>query len=459
MNLKTLIYISLFFSKLICQIYSFGIIRSIFRILHRRIHIHRSKIKQINGFYGLAGPDVNVSKIKTLYELFTGDGMIHGVFLENGKIEQISHKIQTEKIKYETLHGKFVNHISMQPIYMFLNKIGLLPNTMGLANTAFMKVLNRFFVLFERDLPYEIKVDFENKTVDTMNKLCIRGLDNFSAHSKVNDTTGKIYSLEYNVILNVVSCLMLNMDINVIQKIVVRPKYIPVIHDLWYLEKSNSTLFADSPLEFSFKKMFDAKIPVVFNPKKPTYIRVISHKDNKQTVYYSKHGFYLFHYAEVVETDSEIRIYAPIYFNMAFDNLNIHGEYSVLVLDKKTRDIFIYRNHELENYNLDFPIKWGNYVILRNIKRKKINGFVICKGINIVRRIFLKDRYIYGEHMLYERDGISRIMCFGYDNKDNKYFFLINPENGELFEFPLKKQLNIGFHSIFIPKPKDYVSI
>jgi hypothetical protein len=44
-------------------------------------------------------------------------------------------------------------------------------------------------------------------------------------------------------------------------------------------------------------------------------------------------------------------------------------------------------------------------------------------------------------------------MCFGYDDMDRGYFFLINPENGEVFEFPLKKQLNIGFHSIFIPKP------
>lgn len=454
MNLQfLLITISLFFSNFICKISSFGIIRSIFRNIQRRIYIHKSKIKQINGFYGLAGPDVNISKIKSLYELFTGDGMIHGVFLENGKIEQITHKIQTEKIKYETIHGKFINHISMQPIYMFLNKIGLLPNTMGLANTAFMKVLDRFFILFERDLPYEIAVDFENKTVDTIKKVNIEDLDNFSAHSKVNAISGKIYSLEYNVILNRVSCLMLNTNMEVIQKIAVKSKYIPVIHDLWYLERSNSTLFTDSPLEFSFKQMFNSKIPVVFNPKKPTYIRVISHKDNKQTVYISKVAFYLFHYAEVVETDNDIIIYAPIYFDMGFDKLKIHGMYSALILNKKSKEISIYRNPELENYNLDFPIKWGNYVILRNIKRNRINGFVICKGVNIIRQIFLKDRYIYGEHMLYERDGFSRIMCFGYDTMDNRYFFLINPETGELFEFQLKKQLNIGFHSIFIPKP------
>ena len=454
MNFPKIITISLFISNLIYQIHSFGIIKSIFRTIKHHLNVRRSKIKQINGFYGLVGPDVDISKIKSLYELFTGDGMVHGVFLENGKITQISHKIQTEKIKYETQHGKLVNHISLQPLYMFLNKIGILPNTMGLANTSFMKVLGRFFVLFERDLPYEIAVNFENKEIYTLEKVKIGDLENFSAHSKVNESSGKIYSLEYNVILNSVSCLILNSDMNIIQKIIVKPKYIPVIHDLWFLEKSNSTLFTDSPLEFSFKLMFESKIPVVFNAKKPTYIRVIGHKDNSHVVYYSKVGFYIFHYAEVVETDSEILIYAPVYFDMGFDKLKIHGKYSALRLDKKSREIFIYRNPELENYNLDFPIKWRDYVILRNIKRNRINGFVICKGINIIRRIFLEDRYIYGEHILYDCNGVSRIMCFGYDNMDRGYLFLINPENGELFEFPLKKQMNIGFHSIFIPKTK-----
>jgi len=453
MNLQLVLTFSLLFSNLFIQISSFGILKTIYHKIQRHLYIRRSKIREINGFYGLAGPDVNVSKINSLYELFTGDGMVHGIFLEKGKITQVNHKIQTEKIKYETIHGKFINHISLQPLYMLLNKLGILPNTMGLANTSFMKVLNRFFVLFERDLPYEICVDFENKTVDTMKKVNIRDLENFSAHSKVIDSTGKIYSLEYNVIMNRVSCIMLNTDMEVMQKIVVKPKYIPVIHDLWYLERSNSTLFTDSPLEFSFTKMFDGKIPVVFNYKKPTYLRVISHKDNKQTVYTSKAGFYIFHYAEVAETDSEITVYAPIYFDMGFDKLKIHGLYSALLLDKKTRKISIYRNPELENYNLDFPIQWGQYVILRNIKRNRINGFVICKGVNIISRIFLKDRYIYGEHMLYKCKDFSRIMCFGYDDMDRGYFFLINPENGEVFEFPLKKQLNIGFHSIFIPKP------
>ena len=447
------LYINIFILfNLTHEVNGFGIIKSFFRRIQKHIDFHRSKIKKINGFYGLAGPDINISKIKSLYELFTGDGIVHGVFLENGEITQISHKVQTEKIKYENEHGKFVNHVLLHPLYMLLNKIGLLPNTMGLANTSIMKVLNRFFVLFERDLPYEISVDFDNKTVDTIKKVDIKDLENFSAHPKLNNTSGKIYSLEYNVVLNTVSCLMLNTDMKLLQKIIVTPTYIPVVHDLWFLSKTNSTLFTDSPLEFSFKYMFNSKIPVVFNNKKPTYIRIISHADNSQIIYRSNRAFYIFHYADVIENENDIYIYAPIYNDMGFDRLNINGKYRLLILNKETREISMYENPELENYNLDFPIKWGDKVVLRNIKRNKINGFVICKGIAIIRRIFLRNRYIYGEHMLYEGNGFSRIMCFGYDDVNCGYFFLINPENGDVFEFPLKQQLNIGFHSIFVAR-------
>ena len=79
----------------------------------------RSRITDINGFYGIVGPNINVLKTDTLYKLFTGDGIIQGVFLENGQINYVSHIVQTEKIVYEKKHGKFLNNMMMLPIYMF----------------------------------------------------------------------------------------------------------------------------------------------------------------------------------------------------------------------------------------------------------------------------------------------------------------------------------------------------
>jgi len=409
-----------------------------------------SKIDKINGFYGLVGPDVEVSKTNTLYELFTGDGVIQGIFLENGNIRQISHMVQTEKIQHEKIYGKFLNHMMFLPLYMFLNKIGVIPNVMGLANTAFMTVGRRFFVLFERDLPYEISLDFERKTIETMKRVNIRNIEHFSAHSTVEETTGKIYSLEYNVLNKIVSLQEMNESLGLLSKIDVKTRYIPIVHDSYVL--SNSTIFTDSPLLFSFQDLIQGKIPIIFDTGMPTFIHQICRKTGSKTVYSSNDSFYIFHYANMTETAEKIEIWASVYESLDFSALNINGKYRRLLLDKNTKTIEMERNPELETYNLDFPIKWRDSIILRNVENKRINGFVICRGLEIQHRIFLDDISICGEPMVYDDGTFSRIMCLGYDGEMRGYFLLIDPETGRVFDFPLSKKVNIGFHSVFIEK-------
>ena len=39
-------------------------------------------INNINGFYGLIGPDINIKNVSTIFDLFIGDGNIQGIFFE-----------------------------------------------------------------------------------------------------------------------------------------------------------------------------------------------------------------------------------------------------------------------------------------------------------------------------------------------------------------------------------------
>ena len=138
------------------------------------------------------------------------------------------------------------------------------------------------------------------------------------------------------------------------------------------------------------------------------------------------------------------------YDNLDFSDITINGKYRKLILNKKTKKINIEKNEILEKYNLDFPVKWRNNIILRMIENKRINGFIICKDLNIKREIYLKEFSICGEPVVYDNGFFSRIICLGYNTKDEGYLLLINPENGEIFDFKLNEKVNIGFHSIFI---------
>ena len=166
---------------------------------------------------------------------------------------------------------------------------------------------------------------------------------------------------------------------------------------------------------------------------------------------FSVSGFYIFHYASIRETLRSYEIYAPIYEHLDFSNINLHGKYRKIVLDKYTKKITIHSNPVLDIYNLDFPIKSGNEIILRNVKDSKINGFVICENLFIKKTIILNDKYICGEPTIVNIDKTPYIITFAYDNLNNGYLLIININNSKIIEIPLKHTVNIGFHSIFVP--------
>ena len=102
------------------------------------LNFKNSKFPKITGFFGLIGPNVDRSRTNSFFDLFLGDGIIYGVFIEKGKITPVTHLVETEKIQYEKKNYKLSKNLLMMPFYILLNKLNLMPNAIGLANTAFL---------------------------------------------------------------------------------------------------------------------------------------------------------------------------------------------------------------------------------------------------------------------------------------------------------------------------------
>jgi hypothetical protein len=225
-----------------------------------------------------------------------------------------------------------------------------------------------------------------------------------------------------------------------LQKRIVKTKYIPIVHDFAVLKKG--FLFIDSPFVWNFFK----RIPVVFCKQKPTYIHV------NEEIYSYPTGFYLFHYANVIEYNDTIEIYGSVYDSIDFSSLNLEGKYRKIIINKRTRKVILQQNSELEDMNLDFPVQWEKYILLRSIKDKKtIDGFVLCNGLAIVGNLKLKeDRHFCGEPAIIEIENIPYLIGFSYDSFNNGYFTMIHlfdPTN--YIEIPFRYNLTIGFHSIY----------
>jgi hypothetical protein len=408
-------------------------------------------INKINGFYGLIGPDVNKSNVKTLYDLFTGDGVIQGLFIDNRNLTFINHFIKTDKLIYEDKHGKIPQNIFTLIFFMIMNKFNLLPNLMGMANTALLKVEDNIYALFERDIPYLIDVNFKEKKVNTVNKVNLDSISHFSAHSKYNSKDKVIETIDYNIFKRILDYYIMNNDFEIINSTSIYTKYMPIIHDFVNLPKS--MIFVESPIEsnIGFLKK-NIKMSVFMNKLKNTKVHIINKSNFSKKSITLKNSFYIFHYANFEESDDEIIIYAPLYESLDFNELNLVGNYRRIVIDKKTLDVKIDINQELEKYNLDFPLKYDNNIILRNIENNAINGFIICNGLEIKKKIFFEDKYLCGEPSIIEIDKKYFLVSFSYDNNNAGFFIIIDLNSYRIIEIPLNNEINIGFHSIFIKK-------
>jgi hypothetical protein len=387
------------------------------------------------GFYGLVGPNLSIASIHSLYSFFSGNGIIQGAFINQYAVTPVHYSIPTEKTKYPWL----ASSITTLPLYLGMHNLGMLPNPIGVANTAFLDTGNKKYLLFERDLPYEIHIDVPSQTITTLGRKRIPGVTHLSGHSKV--VGDHVHSLEYSIFKKSVTLLTLSLNLELLKRQEIKTTYVPLVHD--FVRCGKSTLFTDSPVELSPKSFLHGKFPIIMQPKKPTYIHQI-HTD-KTTRYYSPLSFFIFHYADVIETPDAFEMYAPIYYHLNFDTIDIHGIYSKLRLDKRTCRISIQTTFELEKYNLDFPVRWKDYIILRNIKGKTINGFVFCKGLTVHRTLFLP-MAICGEPSIVD----DTLVCIGYDAQFNAYLIQVELNTDAIEYVELNQTATLGFHSIFL---------
>lgn len=92
----------------------------------------QQKIRDVSGFYGLIGPDVNMFNVTSLFQMFMGDGTIQGLFFDQGNVTYVQHHIQTEKLKYEQRNGRIPKDPFIYALFLVFSKLRLLPNHLGL---------------------------------------------------------------------------------------------------------------------------------------------------------------------------------------------------------------------------------------------------------------------------------------------------------------------------------------
>lgn len=409
-----------------------------------------SLIKKINGFYGLIGPDIDINNVTNIFDLFTGDGVIQGIFFDNGELTFVKKFVRTDKLLYEEENGRIPNHNIFKILFGLFNKVNALPDLLGLANTALLQINKEIYALYERDLPYEIDINFENKTIETMGRKQICGISHVSAHTKFDKEKNIIETIDYDIMTNSVKYLELTPDLYIKRSKSIKLDYLPVIHDFWTTDKR--VILFDSPLQVELAKLITNPMPVFLNTKKNTMIHILDKQTMNVEKYDMRTSGYLFHFANSKENDTHIDIYASFYDSLDFSDLNIKGKYRKVSINKLTKEVSIEKNQIFENLDIEFPILYKNRTIFRSIKNKINNGFVICEDLKIISQIQFNDRFMAGEPAIVTIDGVGQMIsfCFDRDKKNCGYLLIINLDTYKQIEIPLLDSITLGFHSIFI---------
>lgn len=447
------------------------------------------------GFFGMIGPrgvDVFQHPSPSLYELFSGDGIIQGVFIEpsteaNGQpvVHPVHHRIQTQRTrspfaswKLNTLNTLFFAGIQ----WITGNRINLLgaANTHILTNTPTPPSTNThtLYALYERDLPYEIQIHWTKRSIETAGRIPVpeSPINYLSGHTK---PVGKTFlvSVEYHVLRRQIRFHILRRPFLPIQTITLPTTYLPIVHDFAFTPDTDELVWVESPFRFLLQKKKLLGMPVGLDEQKPTLIHVGSQ------VYSIPASFALFHFAHIEETPEKIRLYAPIYDRLHFadDVRTLSGKYRCLCIHKLSQQVVWEVNPELEHYNLDFPVKFtsggdggyateegsdsyaaeddgGGYaaeetlIVLRNIddQTHRMNGFVVCHGLQIVQKLFWENRTVLGEPVVVRSRENKPLLLFFAVSNHTTCLVQYDLDKNSLEEIPLNMPFTMGFHSFFL---------
>jgi hypothetical protein len=163
------------------------------------IHTH-TEPKQ---FLGMIGPNLYPHTVKTLFDLFTGDGIIQGIFVNGENITFATHLIATEKLAEETKrkndkpHNTIIHDagVIMTIFRYVLYLIGInKTNNLGAANTSILPLstpvdenTTAAYALFERDAPYLLHFYHNTSTIATIGR--VKTPHYLSGHSKKINTS------------------------------------------------------------------------------------------------------------------------------------------------------------------------------------------------------------------------------------------------------------------------------
>ncbi|MBL8774053.1 MAG: carotenoid oxygenase family protein [Phenylobacterium sp.] len=222
------------------------------------------------------------------YHWFTGDGMVHGFYVEDGKVRYRNRYVRTPKWKLENEAGRALfggfNPMAGDP--SVFGKDG------GVANTNILWHAGKLLALEEGHMPTEMRAD----TLETVGyREDYR--DRTTAHPKLDPKTGEMVWFGYGVgapLSAGMSYGVTDAAGNVVRRDDFQAPFAAMVHDFMVTE--NHVLFPILPLTASLERAMKGLPGFAWEPEKGAYVGVMRRDGDVSSIrWFNTEACYVFH--------------------------------------------------------------------------------------------------------------------------------------------------------------------
>ncbi|CAH0993087.1 Apocarotenoid-15,15'-oxygenase [Sinobacterium norvegicum] len=235
-----------------------------------------------------------------------GDGMIHGVYFKDGKVEYKNRWVDTHHLQTERKHDRMIYGSvgKLLPVPEEIIAAGGAPHPVrNTANTNVLQHGGKLMALWEGGFPHELNNDLSTVGLFDYDGM-LRPGDALTAHPKVCPDTGDLISCTQRLDSPIYLVQIIGKDGKHKKTIPYEFERRGIIHDLQITE--NYVIIFYAPAFHSIEKALRGENPFEWEPEKGTQIVVIPRDGGSEPDIYETDAFFSWHFCNGFERDGQI---------------------------------------------------------------------------------------------------------------------------------------------------------
>ncbi|ACG77168.1 retinal pigment epithelial membrane protein [Phenylobacterium zucineum HLK1] len=257
--------------------------------------------RELRGALFRIGPNPQFEPRDPNHHWFSGDGMVHGFYVEDGKVRYRNRYVRTPKWQAEnaagrSLFGSFGNPMTTDP--------SALGQDSGVANTNIVWHAGRLMALEEGHMPTQM----DPGTLETIGYAeAYRGRT--TAHPKLDPVSGEMVWFAYGVgdmpLSAGMSYGVTGADGKVVRRDDFQAPFACMVHD--FMVTQNHVLFPILPLTASLERAMSGKPAFAWEPEKGAYVGVMRRDGDVGSIrWFNTEACYVFHPLNAWEEEGRI---------------------------------------------------------------------------------------------------------------------------------------------------------